>query len=259
MSLSEKEAVQRQYAQHAEAYVQSKTHASGDDLARLVEIVAPTKNDEALDIATGGGHVAAALATRVKQVVASDLTPEMLRAAATFFASRNLTNIEIAEADAETLPFPDGSFDIVTCRIAPHHFPRPDQFVREAARVLRIGGRFALVDTTVPAGEAGSWLNDFEKRRDPSHVRSLPAVEWTKVIESAGLTLEATERFPKRHDFADWTARAGMDTAARDALAKHLVSASPEIREALQVEQDQETVIAFTDEKTLFFAVKSSA
>lgn len=257
MSSAEKELVRRQYAQHAEAYVQSKTHASGDDLARLVEIVQPTSTDEVLDVATGGGHVAAALAPRVKRVVASDLTDEMLKAAARFFASKHLTNVEVAEADAEHLPFPDGTFDAVTCRIAPHHFPRPDQFVREAARVLRPGGRFGLIDTTVPDGALGRWLNDFEKRRDPSHVRSLAGEEWTSLIEQSGLAIQAIERFPKRHDFADWTARAGADDVARDALATHLLRAPTDVREAIHLERDGDTVLAFTDEKTLFYALKT--
>lgn len=257
MSLTEKEAVQRQYGQHADAYVRSKTHASGDDLARLIEIVEAGTTDDALDIATGGGHVAAALAQRVKRVVASDLTPAMLEAASGFFASKSLTNVETAEADAEALPFPDASFDIVTCRIAPHHFPNPGQFVHEAARVLRPEGHFGLIDTTVPDGDLGLWINAFEKTRDQSHVRSLTKAEWVELVAETGLTIEAIEQFPKRHDFADWTARSGMDIRAREALAKHLLAASPEIRQALQVEHDQNTVVAFTDEKTLFYARKA--
>lgn len=256
MSLSEKEAVQRQYEQHADAYVQSKTHASGDDLARLIEIVEPAQGDDALDIATGGGHVAAALAPRVKRVVASDLTPAMLKAASGFFASKGLPNVEAAEADAEALPFPDASYDIVTCRIAPHHFPNPGQFVNEAARVLRPGGRFGLIDTTVPDGDIGQWINAFEKTRDPSHVRSLTKAEWRTLIEETGLTIAAVERFPKRHVFADWTERSGMDVQARESLASRLLAASPEIREVLHVEKEGDTVLAFTDEKTLFYALK---
>ncbi|MGI8644414.1 MAG: class I SAM-dependent methyltransferase, partial [Thermomicrobiales bacterium] len=114
-----------------------------------------------------------------------------------------------------------------------------------------------LIDTTVPGGDIGIWPNDFDKRRDPSHVRSLTAREWTGLIEQSGLEIHAIERFPKRHDFADWTARAGVEPEARKALADRLVSAPPEIREALRLEQDGVTVLAFTDEKTLFYAVKT--
>ncbi|CAA9552347.1 MAG: SAM-dependent methyltransferase YafE (UbiE paralog) [uncultured Thermomicrobiales bacterium] len=254
MRSAAKDLVQRQYARHAEAYVQSATHASGDDLACLVTIVAPSGDDEALDKATGGGHVAAALAPLVRRVVASDLTAEMLTAAAGFFASKGLTNVETAEADAEALPFGDETFDIVTCRIAPHHFPRPDRFVSEAARVLRSGGRFGLIDTTVPAGPIGTWHNAFETVRDPSHVRSLTDEEWTGSLIAAGFQIRAIEHYQKRHEFADWTERSGMTAEARDALAAHMLGASAEILEAFQVERDGDRLIAFTDQKTLFFA-----
>ena len=256
MSSSEKELVRRQYARTADAYVQSETHAAGDDLSRLVDIVAPVASDEALDIATGGGHVAAALAPRVQRVVASDLTVEMLDAAARFFASKHLTNIDLAEADAEALPFADETFDIVTCRIAPHHFPHPERFVSEAARVLGAGGRFGLLDTTVPAGAVGEWHNAFDKARDPSHVRSLTVDEWTGLLQAAGLEIRAIEHYPKRHEFASWTARAGLEPAARDALAARVLSAPPPVHEALRVERQGERLIAFTDQKTLFYAVK---
>ncbi|MBA2754412.1 MAG: methyltransferase domain-containing protein [Chloroflexia bacterium] len=256
MGSAAKDLVQRQYARHAEAYVQSATHASGEDLARLVTIVAPSADDEALDIATGGGHVAAALAPLVRRVVASDLTAEMLAAAGKFFRSKGLTNVETAGADAEDLSFGDGTFDIVTCRIAPHHFPRPDRFVAEAGRVLRPGGRFGLIDTTVPAGPIGEWHNAVETVRDPSHVRSLTEDEWTGLIRDAGLEIRAIERFQKSHDFADWTARSGMTPEARDALAAHMLRASDEIRDAFRMERDGERLIAFTDQKTLFLVTK---
>lgn len=256
MGSAAKDIVQRQYARHAEAYVQSATHAAGDDLARLVAIVGPVATDEVLDIATGGGHVAAALSPLVRRVVASDLTVEMLAAAGRFFRSKGLTNVETTEADAEDLPFGDRTFDIVTCRIAPHHFPTPDRFVAEASRVLRPGGRLGLIDTTVPPGPIGAWHNAFETVRDPSHVRSLTDDEWTGLIRVAGLVIGTIEHFQKRHDFADWTRRSGMTAEARDALGAHMLGASDGIREAFRVERDGDRLIGFTDQKTLFFATK---
>lgn len=254
-----KERVRAQYAASGDAYVVSAGHAAGNDLARLVELADPRPTDRALDVATGGGHVARALAPRVAEVVASDLTPEMLATAERFLSGGGPTNITYRQADAEALPFPDGSFDLVTCRIAPHHFPNPDQFTAEVARVLTPGGRFALVDSTVPSGELGDRFNAFERRRDPSHVRSLPISEWRGLLAAAGLAVETVESFPKRHDFVDWAARARVPEADIPALAALLLDAGPEAAAVFLVERAGDTLLAFTDEKTLFLARRPDA
>lgn len=139
-----KDRVRRQFAATAAAYVNSEGHARGDDLAILVRLARPAASDRALDIATGGGHAALALAPLVSEVVATDLTVEMLEAARAFISEQGARNVRFEVADAEQLPFPDAAFDIVTSRIAPHHFPQPELFVQEAARVLRPGGRFVF-------------------------------------------------------------------------------------------------------------------
>src|SRR3954465_14643180 len=146
--------VRAQYGSVGDAYVKSAGHATGKDLGRMVEVARPQLTDRLLDIATGGGHVARTFSPFVGQIVASDLTPEILHHAGVAFAEQGLVNIETRIADAESLPFGDSSFEIVTCRIAPHHFPHPDRFVNEVARVLTPGGRFILIDSTVPGGDA---------------------------------------------------------------------------------------------------------
>ncbi|HWK79360.1 MAG TPA: methyltransferase domain-containing protein, partial [Thermomicrobiales bacterium] len=139
-----------QYGAVGDAYVRSTGFAVANDLARMVELARPVSTDRVLDIATGGGHVAVTFAPHVARVIASDLTPEILHHAAAYFAERGLANVETALADAEALPFPDDAFQIVTCRIAPHHFPDVPRFVAEAWRVLKPGGTFALVDNISP-------------------------------------------------------------------------------------------------------------
>ena len=124
----------------------------------------PQPDWQVLDVATGAGHTALAFAPLVERVVASDITDEMLAQAAKLAAARGLTNVETAHAEAGELPFADASFDLVTCRLAAHHFPDPAAFVAAAWRVLKPGGTFALVDNVgpdaarMPAGDA---------RRDP--------------------------------------------------------------------------------------------
>ena len=174
-----KSLVQQQFGAHAAAYVTSSVHAKGASLGRLVELVRPQPTWQALDVATGAGHTAAAFAPHVGRVIASDLTEEMLQEAAKLAKAKGLANMETARADAEALPFEDARFDLVTCRIAPHHFPDIPSFVAEVCRSLKAGGTFALVDNIAPDAEstpgfssaelrdAALTYNAFEKIRDP--------------------------------------------------------------------------------------------
>ena len=138
--------IKEQFGANARAYISSQSHARGASLARLVELVQPQVDWRALDVATGAGHTAFTFAPHVKAVHATDITPQMLAVTTEQAQMRGLSNIVVEHADAEALPYETGTFDLVTCRIAPHHFGDVPLFVREAARVLRTGGIFALVD-----------------------------------------------------------------------------------------------------------------
>jgi ubiquinone/menaquinone biosynthesis C-methylase UbiE len=251
-----KQRVREQFAGSAGDYVASIGHAGGRDLTRMVELVAPRPSDRLLDVATGGGHVARAFGPLVGEVLIADLTPAMLAEAGAFLRSSGLEHLRSAVVDAEAMPFRSAAFDVVTCRIAPHHFPRPDRFVAEVARVLKTAGRFALVDSTVPEGALGAFFNRFEKLRDPSHVRSLTFAEWSTLVAEAGLNLRTVERFPKRHDFDDWTSRARVDPATREALVAMMREAGSEAAGMFRTEWIGEQLVGFTDVKTLFYAVK---
>ena len=123
---------QARYTQFADGYVTSETHASGSDLDRLIAIAQPAPHWHALDIATGGGHTALKFAPYVAHVIASDLTPRMLESARRHIVDdKGAANVSFREADAEDLPFECDRFDLVTCRIAPHHFPDAQRFLRE--------------------------------------------------------------------------------------------------------------------------------
>lgn len=211
-----KSLVQQQFGANAANYVTSRVHAKGASLARMVELAKPEKHWRALDIATAAGHTALAFAPHVASVIASDITPEMLEQAKGQIAEKGVGNVTTQIADAEALPFPDQSFELVTCRIAPHHFPDPMAFVAEVARVLAPGGVFALVDNVSPdevttAGfskrelkDAAITYNAFEKIRDPSHGRALTVTEWRELVGDAGLAIEAEETIDKAMDFATW-------------------------------------------------------
>jgi ubiquinone/menaquinone biosynthesis C-methylase UbiE len=233
-----KSLVQQQFGAHAAAYATSTVHAKGASLARLVELVRPQPAWQALDIATGAGHTAAAFAPHVGRVVASDLTEEMLREAAKLAAAKGFANMETARADAEALPFEDARFDLVTCRIAAHHFPDVPTFVAEVWRVLKRGGVFALVDNISPDAlstpgfstaerDAALVYNAFEKVRDPSHGRCLGMAEWTEVLSDTGLEVLHKERLPKDMEFQPWAERLGTDAATIGRLRAMLTEGTP--------------------------------
>jgi SAM-dependent methyltransferase len=202
---------QERFGRYAERYVSSPTHAAGYDLDRLLELAQPHAAMLALDVATGGGHTARQFAPWVRQVIAFDLTPDMLKAARTFISGQGLTNVPYAAGDAEALPFAAGVFDLVSCRIAAHHFPDPFRFVQETARTLKPGGLFVLQDQAAPEDEAAArYLNSFERLRDPSHVRMYAEYEWRGMCLDAGLTVEAVEIWSRSSGgLVTWAERQG--------------------------------------------------
>lgn len=252
-----KQRVKDQFGGAGDAYVVSATHREGDDLARLVEVAELNADVVALDVATGGGHTGLALAPHVRHVTFSDLTPRMLEHAEDFVRSSGVENADFQVADAEDLPFADASFDLVTCRIAPHHFANVRQAVREVARVLRPGGLFLLLDSAVPEDPAlDELINTLERRRDPSHVRSYTIAEWTAFLDEAGLAVELSEIFLKRHEYGDWTARSRMTAEDREALVAWVLAWPPEAKATVKIEEAGGRFIAFTDEKVLMKARK---
>jgi ubiquinone/menaquinone biosynthesis C-methylase UbiE len=261
-----KSLVQQQFGVHAAAYATSSVHAKGASLARLVELVRPERHWQALDIATGAGHTAGAFAPHVARVVASDLTDEMLAQAQRLAAAKGYANMETAHADAEALPFADASFDLVTCRIAPHHFPDIPAFVAEVWRVLKGGGTFALVDNIAPDAlstpgfspaelqEAAASYNTFEKLRDPSHGRCLGMAEWSDLLGERGFRLVHTERLPKDMEFEPWVER--MSVAAGDVarLRAMLTDGSPALKAFLRPRPENGDLVFTLDEAILIAA-----
>jgi ubiquinone/menaquinone biosynthesis C-methylase UbiE len=249
--------VQAQFGRSAQDYVSSPGHRTGQDLVRLVELAQPSPSDTALDVATGGGHTALALAPHVGSVVASDLTPQMLEAAREFILGEGVRNATFEIADAEHMPFADESFDIVTCRIAPHHFAAPERFVSEVGRVLRANGRFVLMDSISPEDAAlDAFINELEARRDPTHVRSYSLSEWSGFIEAAGLVLETHEDVIRYHEWEPWTARSKMTPEDRAALDAWVLAQPNAALEFFEVDIQDGEIQSFMDLKVLLRARK---
>ncbi|MBB3113748.1 ubiquinone/menaquinone biosynthesis C-methylase UbiE [Paenibacillus phyllosphaerae] len=202
-----KELVIEQFTRSRAEYVSSVSHATGDDLDLSVAWLQPDQHWKALDIATGGGHVAKKLSPLVRTVVAADLTRAMLETARAFIQP-DCNNVEFIVSDAEDLPFLDRTFDLVTCRIAAHHFPNPQQFVWEAARVLKPGGCFLLIDNVVPDNEAiDRFVNRIELLRDESHVRCCSVSEWKRWMSQAGFAISNDRLRKKSFDYPTWVRR----------------------------------------------------
>jgi len=205
--MSDKELIQSQFGENAQSYVESKVHRMGASLARLLELVPAKPEWRVLDIATAVGYTAFTFAPKVAHVWATDITSEMLELARKEALERGLKNVTIEYADAESLPYDDASFELVTCRIAPHHFGDVNRFLREAARVLIPDGILAVVDNVVPDGVSGDYVNAFEKLRDPSHERCLSLHEWVAAFSEAGLTVIHQETLTKEMHFEFWAKR----------------------------------------------------
>ena len=234
--------VQSQFGAAANAYTTRVGHSDPMLLQRVIELAQPRPTDLALDIATGAGHTALALAPHVAEVVAFDLTQQMLDETARNAARRGLTNVVTRQGAAENLPFANSTFDIVAVRQAPHHYADLRAAIREMARVVKPHGRVVIIDSRAPEdAELDRAFNYIEKLRDPSHVRNWKPSEWRTMVQEAGLRILAehldfyTEN-GKPMDFDAWTQRMKTPAAAVEELKSLFRNASPALVEALRIE-----------------------
>jgi SAM-dependent methyltransferase len=173
------------WSERAEAYRESEAHRQGIDLELFAEWAA---GKTVLDVATGGGHVAARLREAGCRVVTCDPAPGMQ---------------PDVICRAEDLPFADSSFDVVACRVAAHHFEDPAAALRELSRV---SSELVLVADNLYLGEQGE---EADRLRDPTHIRNYSEDEWRGLFDQAGLEVEAFEREEKRIELDHWLERAG--------------------------------------------------
>ena len=250
--------VQSNFGAAAADYVTSKVHASGQDLTWVVESAALGGSERVLDVATGGGHTAFAVAPYAAEVVALDITPEMLAVAQQEAAARHLHNIRFLAGDAQDIPCADASFDVVTCRQAPHHFPDVGRAVREWARVLKPGGRLVLIDSASPEEpEIDAFLNEIESLRDPSHVRNQRISEWSAMLKEAGFSINTLREWGIFLDIPSWTQRMRTPAASVALIEQKFREAPQAIRERLRIE-GQDGAYAFTLPAIFIVATKTA-
>ena len=238
----------------AEAYA-SGEHKTGRELQLVVEFASPRGTERVLDIGTGAGHTALALAPRVSSVVLTDPVATMLATARRLFAEAGVQNADFVEAIAERLPFPHASFQIVTTRLAAHHFDDVALAMREVARVLQPGGVFIFIDTVAPEdSESAAYQDEVETLRDPTHKHIYTQREWLAFAEGAGLGATRLEIVRKAHDFEPWLERGGEDGATKQRVRARFLDAPPSAVRDLEIVVTEGHVKSFTDRKLVLAA-----
>lgn len=239
MHAAHEKVVEAQFGPQARAYVESAVHAKGEDLDALEAIVRELRPARALDLGTGGGHVAYLLARHATEVVAADLSAEMLAAVAATARERGLGNVATAEAPAERLPFADGRFDFLGCRYSAHHWLDFDGGLREARRVLAAGAQAVFIDVFAPGPALlDTHLQAIELLRDTSHVRNRTAAEWLDALGRAGFLPRRSRTWRLRMDFSVWTARMRTPELHVRAIRALQEAAAAEIRAHFAIEPD---------------------
>jgi ubiquinone/menaquinone biosynthesis C-methylase UbiE len=204
-------AAQEQFAKRSHCYGASHILQNVEDVRFAVESIPLPSRAKVLDVATGAGHTGIFLASLGHDVTLADLAQPMLERATKLANERGFV-VATRQHAAEEFPYPDDSFDLVTCRVAAHHFSSPERFVAETARVLKRGGHLLVIDGTVEDEqlEAEEWVHEVEKLRDPSHHRFITPESWRKLCRASKLEVRQLNINPFKQPDLNWY----FDTAA---------------------------------------------
>jgi ubiquinone/menaquinone biosynthesis C-methylase UbiE len=238
-------AARDQFQRHSANYGKSHILANTEDVALALADIQALSGSRALDVATGGGHTALYLASRGFSVIAADISQAMLDGASRLAAERGLP-LETRLHEAESLPYSEASFDLVTCRVAAHHFSDRGAFLSEVARVLKPDGYFLLIDGSIPDGEpvAEEWIHQVEKLRDPSHGRFLSPNGWRELCEQNGLRVLRCKTTPFKQPDLNWYFdTAGTTPENRERVLELVRNAPDSARRTFKIgEEDGKTV-----------------
>jgi ubiquinone/menaquinone biosynthesis C-methylase UbiE len=207
-----------------------------------------------LDVGTGVGFTAFALASDAGRVVGADLTPQMLGQGQHLARERGLeAKLEWTVAAAESLPFPDHAFSLTTCRYASHHFHDLLRALHEMTRVTQPDGRVVLCDVVAPeAPGIVERMNEMEQIRDPTHVWDYPLSQWReRLLPAAGLKVQKVVPGKSPQLFSEWVQRAGTPRKATQQLTEMFTTASTEVRGTFQVRCEGAEIFFSWDNATI--------
>jgi ubiquinone/menaquinone biosynthesis C-methylase UbiE len=250
-----------QFDRQATHYDTNWNSWSKETLDWLVENSDAGPTDQVLDVATGTGFTALAFAPLVHGAVGLDVSEGMLDEARKQALHSELPNVDFVEGAAEDMPFDDATFDIVTCRIAAHHFVNIDSFASEANRVLKSGGRLVIADTSVPDGDflAAVWQNEVERLRDLSHAKNYTMREWQRILDRAGFRVVSISDSGSgiRIPLSDWIFKAGCTLEQAAEVRKRFADAPANVRRQFKIEEGSDGQVNFTWLRVLIKALKS--
>ena len=216
--------IQEEFSKQASSFGdKGLTLSSQEILGWIVENLPLRKNYRVLDVAAGTGHLSRAIAPHVKEVVAIDITPEMIAQARSETARMKLGNIVIDEGDAEDLPYQDSSFDMVVSRLAIHHFENPRIQLSEMVRVCKPNQIVGIIDLMSPEDEkVAKTYNHLERLRDPSHTVALTKAEMERILRVSGVAVKKIETQDVAVDFERWVQMTGTDLETKEHIRKEL-------------------------------------
>jgi ubiquinone/menaquinone biosynthesis C-methylase UbiE len=245
----------RSWSNRGPHYASSDVHQSVPSLAKLLALARPRPTDICLDLGTGTGHTAAALAARTAKVIGLDVSRGMLQAALELYGE--IHNLEFVLAPAQETGLSTGSFDLVTARHTLHHHPDIKATLEEAARLLKPGGRLVIVDEVTPDHTLDAWFDMLERTRDPTHVRSYTMAEWQAVIPGAGLHWivgDSETRYTLTVE--SWLGRMNLGREAVEAAYGLFASADDHARKVFAIEYGAGRALRFEMPMALILAVK---
>ncbi len=216
--MSQLDRIREQFTRQGDAYAAMEQTRDRRGHEALVALAGTQPTDRVLDVACGPGFLTLAFAARCGEAVGVDATESWLDRARAEAGRRGLANVRFETGDATALRFPDGSFDVVACRAAFHHFPEPARVLAELARVARLGGRLVIADMLGSEDPARAARHDaIEQLCDPTHVRAIPASEWRRLFAATRLETAREYTGEMAYDLEEWMAHGGPDDdAARE-------------------------------------------